>query len=142
MIISARDVDILARTLYGEARGEDGIGRQCVAWTIRNRAVQRYRGDSIAACAMWPHQYSCWNPTDPNYRLLNEVTLADFVFRYCFLSSLLVVDADQKSDPIAGARHYHAIAQPAWAQSWPPDWAVGHTPCATVGRHVFYSGVP
>ena len=139
--ISAHDVDILSRTIYGEARGEDSIGRQCVAWTIRNRAVQRYRGDSIASCAQWAHQYSCWNANDPNYKLLNEITAADRVFRYCMLSALLVVDADQKSDLTKGARHYHTTDKPAWSKTWPPTWAVGHTPCAVVGRHQFYNDV-
>lgn len=141
MKISARDVDILARTLYGMARGEDGVVRQCVGWTIRNRAVQRYRGELIAVCAQWPGQYPCWEVTDPSYRLLNEVTTADEMFRYCLLSALLVVDADQRSDPTHGARHYHPTAAPGWAKTWPPSWAVGHAPCAVVGRNQFYSDV-
>jgi len=31
------DIDVLARTLWGEARGEGPAGQVAVAWTIRNR---------------------------------------------------------------------------------------------------------
>ena len=37
MSITEKDRDILARTLWGEARGESLVGRIAVAWTIRNR---------------------------------------------------------------------------------------------------------
>lgn len=141
MQLSAHDIEIWAKTVYGEARGESGAARQLMAWTIRNRAVQRYRGDSIAACAQWHAQYSCWNAADPNYRLVCDVSLDDPIFRYCMLSALLVVDAEQKSDPTHGARHYHTTDKPSWAKTWPPIWAVDHTPCATIGRHQFYNDV-
>ena len=37
MNASEKDRDILARTLWGEARGEGLDGQIAVAWTIRNR---------------------------------------------------------------------------------------------------------
>jgi spore germination cell wall hydrolase CwlJ-like protein len=37
MAVTERDRDILARTLWGEARGETLAGQIAVAWTIRNR---------------------------------------------------------------------------------------------------------
>ena len=37
MTVTEKDRDILARTLWGEARGEELIGQIAVAWTIRNR---------------------------------------------------------------------------------------------------------
>jgi spore germination cell wall hydrolase CwlJ-like protein len=37
MPITEKDRDILARTLWGEARGEGTAGQIAVAWTIHNR---------------------------------------------------------------------------------------------------------
>lgn len=36
MTVTERDSDILARTLWGEARGESLVGQIAVAWTIYN----------------------------------------------------------------------------------------------------------
>lgn len=37
MPVTEKDRDILARTLWGEVRGEALAGQISVAWTIRNR---------------------------------------------------------------------------------------------------------
>lgn len=37
MTVTEKDRDVLARTLWGEARGEGLAGQIAVAWTIRNR---------------------------------------------------------------------------------------------------------
>jgi len=37
MPVTEKDRDVLARTPWGEARGESTAGQVAVAWTIRNR---------------------------------------------------------------------------------------------------------
>lgn len=37
MPVTEKDRDILARTLWGEARGEGKAGQIAVAWTVRSR---------------------------------------------------------------------------------------------------------
>ena len=133
------DVEILARTLYGEARGEPYLGKMCVGWVVKNRAAAHFRGTTVADCCQSPAQFSCWNTSDPNYQLINSVNLGNPVYRECFRAALEALDATV--DPTHGATHYHTIAQPKWAKTWPPSWAQGHTPCATVGEHVFYRGI-
>ena len=140
MNISAKDVDVLARTIYGEARGEDRVGQICVGWVVRNRAELGYRGNSLSECALKRWQFSCWNADDPNYQKLNQVDLSDEVYRECMRNALQVIAGG--IDPTNGATHYHTISKPKAAVSWPPNWAEGHQPCATIGRHVFYKGVP
>lgn len=53
MAVSEKDRDILARTLYGESRGEGLAGQIAVAWTIRNRVedgrVKSWWGDGNSA---------------------------------------------------------------------------------------------
>jgi len=60
----ANSVDILAKTLYHEARGEGEAGLRAVASVIHNRAMKRYGNVSGALCASEAKrklQFSCWN---------------------------------------------------------------------------------
>src|SRR5688572_17412765 len=68
------DVDAMARTLYGEARGEPEAGQIAVAWVIRNRVTTDLRGDKkpdwwgegVQGVCVNPSQFSCWRTDDPN----------------------------------------------------------------------------
>lgn len=55
MTATETDRDILARTLWGEARGESLAGQIAVAWTIRNRVNEgkaaSWWGRAMPACA-------------------------------------------------------------------------------------------
>ena len=74
MPVTEKDRDILARTLWGEARGEGAAGQIAVAWTIRNRVfdgkTNSWWGEGYAGVCQKPYQFSCWNKTDPNYQFL------------------------------------------------------------------------
>lgn len=52
---AGKDRDIMARTLWGEARGEGLFGQIVVTWTIRNRVFDgkagSWRGRASQACA-------------------------------------------------------------------------------------------
>lgn len=129
-------IDILARTLWGEARGESLRGRQAVCWVIVNRANLRLPrfGLSIAEVCQKPYQFSCWNPGDPNRRKLQQVTTADTAFRECLEIARAAIAARLPADPTKGSRHYHAAGVE-------PNWAAGKTPAARIGRHLFYNDV-
>ena len=78
------DIDTLARTIYGEARGEDRQSKIAVACVILNRVQQRkqcgYRNidgrkiPTIAATCLKPWQFSCWNEKDPNRKVILKVS--------------------------------------------------------------------
>lgn len=57
--------DVMALTIYGEARGEPVEGQIAVGWVIKNRAVAWNKG--IIEVCVQPEQFSCWNENDPNY---------------------------------------------------------------------------
>ena len=68
-----QDVLTLARTLFGEARGEfDADGRgdvpvEAVANVILNRAAKKFRGKAtVHGVCRDPLQFSCWNGNDAN----------------------------------------------------------------------------
>lgn len=125
-------VDILARTIWGEARGEGKEGMEAVACVVLNRASHpRWWGVDIISVCQKPWQFSCWNVSDPNREKLLAVTGADPVFT----TALAVADAavnGQLVDVTQGADSYYAKTSPL------PDWAASLSPVASVGNHVFY----
>jgi N-acetylmuramoyl-L-alanine amidase len=149
---SAADVDIMARTLYGEARGSTRDDRLACGWVIRNRAViatqfmQKFRrrhpnfGDgSLAAVCLDPFDFSCWNKNDPNRskldRLILPGSLNDKVFFECMMCAMMVIDGTV-SDPTFGSTHYHTVAM-----GWPKAWGERKNPVITIGAHAFYNTV-
>ena len=81
-----RDTDILARTIYGEARGESISGQEAIASVILNRvafAKRRGRywwGNTIAGVCLAPWQFSCWNENDLNRKIIERADDADIGF--------------------------------------------------------------
>ena len=133
--ITDHDIDILARTIYGEARGEDAIGKGLVADVIMNRYRTKYRRKTtITDVCQDKWQFSCWNRTDPNLPKLLSVDLSDETFRRCFVEALFAVDGEPDLPPLT--RHYYAKSMPE-----PPTWAIGHSPVVTHGRHLFFEGI-
>lgn len=128
-------IDVLARTIWGEARGEPMEGREAVASVVVNRARRRRKhfGLTVEDVCRKPWQFSCWNSNDPNRRRLLEVSLADAVFRHCLDIARRAVSGTL-ADRTAGSTHYHheAIA---------PVWSRGHSPVTQIGRHRFYNDV-
>lgn len=125
--------DILARTLWGEARGEGTGGMYAVACVVLNRAARPgWWGNSIASVCQAPAQFSCWNASDPNRAKLLAVTAADPQFA---AAQKIAAAATQGTllDITEGADHYYAAAIPA------PAWAKGRTPTIQIGRHLFYA---
>ncbi len=142
--MSNRDVEIMAKTIYGEARGEGAEGMEAVALVIINRFNARkwftgYRTEygvkipGIAETCLKPRQFSCWNEKDPNYRLLQKVDENDPVFAECLhlaaraIGGLLV-------DFTNNATFYHTRAVR-------PKWSAHKSPCYEVGNHLFYNDI-
>ena len=72
------DIDILARTIYGEARGETDEGKRAVGLCILNRyrSNKWFAGNTIAETCQKPWQFSCWNKKDPNCEKITMATEA------------------------------------------------------------------
>lgn len=134
-----REIDLLARTIYGEARGEPVRGKEAVAAVILNR-VRRARqrrgywwGDCIESVCTKPWQFSCWNDGDPNREKLLKVNGGNTVFKTCQRVARRAVAGTMK-DPTKGATHYHTL-------NVTPPWANGRVACVIIGRHRFYNDV-
>jgi spore germination cell wall hydrolase CwlJ-like protein len=132
---SEDDVDTMARTLWGEARGEDYEGRVAVAWVIKNRALKSPAYNwpsSVKGVCLQKWQFSCWNPTDPNRAKMVNLTEIDSMFKECLRIAASVLNGDI-DDPTKESDHYHASSISA------PTWAQGKKPTTTIGNHRFFN---
>jgi N-acetylmuramoyl-L-alanine amidase len=135
-----RDLDTLARTIYGEARGEGEFGMQAVACVIMNRVhasakKPQWWGVGIDGVCLKPGQYSCWNADDINRPIIEAVTEAEPVFALATAVAAKAA-AGTLDDITNGATHYYDRRMPE-----EPYWARGIEPCAVIGHHKFYKGV-
>lgn len=141
MPVTEKDRDILARTLWGEARGEALAGQIAVAWSIRNRVNdgkdKSWWGEGYAGVCQKPYQFSCWNKNDPNYAYLSGAKPIPFrEFAQAQIAADQVM-AGKVPDPTGGATHYYATTMPK-----APDWAAKAKQTLKLGHHVFFKDVP
>ncbi|MCE0464918.1 cell wall hydrolase [Pseudomonas uvaldensis] len=141
MTVSERDRDILARTLWAEARGEGLAGQIAVAWTIRNRVedgkTKSWWGEGYAGVCLKPYQFSCWNQNDPNYPFLSGAKpIPPKQIAQAQRAADLVISGAEP-DITKGATHYYATTMPK-----PPAWAAKATQTLRLGNHIFFKDVP
>lgn len=124
--------DILARTIWGEARGEGADGMQAVANVVVNRVAHPgWWGHTIQEVCQAPWQFSCWNANDPNLIKLLNVDASDPAFAVALDIAAQAVDGSLP-DITGGATNYHAAGIN-------PSWAADMTETAQIGRHIFYA---
>lgn len=136
------EVLVLARTIYGEARSETRKGMEAVADVVMNRVRRKFFGKSVEGVCRFPEQFSCWNRTDPNFRIIRDKkpSLGDRVFDMCFEIAGHAVQQTAPLHVTPATLHYHAasIAKPSWVRNSPsPPLKV----TLREGGHIFYSGV-
>ena len=130
------EIDILARTLWGEARGEGAEGMEAVANVILNRvALAREKGgywwgDNVIEVCQQPYQFSCWNKDDPNREKLINLDENNVYFVTAKRIATRAV-LGFLGDKTKGATHYHA-------RSVMPYWARSLVKIAAIGNHIFY----
>jgi N-acetylmuramoyl-L-alanine amidase len=144
----AADVNVLARTIWGEARGEGIIGMTAVASVIMNRVgidiwgdgKPDWWGEGIEGVCRAKWQFSCWNEGDPNRVLLEGLTSQDAMFREALTIARLAIEG-VTADLTQAATHYKVSTWP-----WPRSWGPERIPHMVIGKHSFYKdmepGVP
>ena len=130
--MNERDIIIMARTVYGEARGESPEGQEAVANVILNRVKHGgWWGTSVIEVCLHPKQFSCWNDGDPNRPRMMEAELSDSVFRSCLEAVLRALRVP--SSELEGVCHYHHT-------NVSPMWSKG-LPYISIGNHRFFRGI-
>jgi len=134
-------VEILALTLYGEARGESISGQCAVGNVIRNRVIKSGKGWHDIILAKW--QFSCWNENDPNFiplmemaeKILLEGNSPDEIRMQIWIAmGIIGGDVRDESD---GAVNYMTSA--LFYSNNAPSWARDMRNTKVIGRHIFGS---
>ncbi len=129
-------IDVLARTIWGEARGEGSTGMQAVACVILNRVkIARkmagyWWGKDIIDVCQKPYQFSCWNKSDPNFKVILDIDQTNLEFNTAMRIARRAVH-NVLTDITRGATHYHAAGIS-------PFWSKNNKPVTVIGNHIFY----
>jgi spore germination cell wall hydrolase CwlJ-like protein len=132
-------IDVMARTLWGEARSEGVIGKEAVAHVILNRVRyadenggQFWWGNNITTVCQRPYQFSCWNLSDPNRAKIIALDESDIHFQTCLRIARRAVYGGLGEDITKGATHYHTF-------NVNPVWSRGLDPITIIGGHKFFN---
>jgi spore germination cell wall hydrolase CwlJ-like protein len=139
------DIDTLARTLWGEARGEGKAGMEAVAAVIMNRVnldigkdgKPDWWGEGVEGVCRKPWQFTCWSIGDANLHKIDRVTASDVQFAQALDIAKRAV-AGELADPTGGATHYvteAVLPRTSWARL---ENGMPRIPTAQIGRHVFF----
>jgi len=137
-------VDTLARTIYGEARGDGEAGMTAVACVVLNR-VERpgWWGNTIVSVCLARLQFSCWNPDpdpDSDYAHTVKATTADPDFALATRIAQAAVDrgVNTSFDPTLGADSYYDKSM----DDDPPSWAKDAQHTVDIGSQHFFIVYP
>lgn len=126
-------LEVAARTVFGEARGETQVGKLAVASVICNRAMNpSWWGDDIKSVCLKPWAFSCWNAKSPTRPATVNTPLHDSRLSEIF-EILMELTSGHQKDPTNNCDHYcrtDAIPHIHWAR--------GATPVVTIGNHTFF----
>lgn len=132
------DMDVLARTIYGESEPNNVQEATAIAAVIMNRVGNpRWKAHTAAEICLQPLQFSCWNSNDPNRARIMKAS--DGWFDAC--NSIAKNAIEYKSvDPTFGATHYYLDRIPV------PKWAKGRNPCyiskhRNGSAHLFFNNI-
>lgn len=127
------DRDILARTIWAEARGEGPVGMGAVANVIMNRVRDPRWPNNVRAVCKQPMQFTAWNPTDPNGKLAREANSLTPLFPEALTIAGMAL-AGTLADYTNGANHYYN------PKVVTPSWAARMAHVGDIGNHRFMIG--
>lgn len=131
MPLTPEQLDIVVKTVLGEARPNDPEGQAAVAWVIRNRANSGQFPSDPAKVAKQKYQFSAWN--DKSNGGNDQVNTPSSSPAYQAVAQIVQqVFDDQVPDPTGGATYYHTPAVN-------PSWDNNMTKTAELGGHIFFS---
>lgn len=131
------DLDILARTLYGEAESNNEADARAIASVIVNRTKFPNWPNDVSSVCLQPWQFSCWNAGDPNRERIQAASGA--WFEKCKKIAGLALAGDL-TDITHRATHYYET------KSRKPKWSKGKIACYSVehrngGAHFFFNDI-
>lgn len=114
------DTVLLARLVFGEARGSSLKEKVSTAYTAVNRANDSidWNGKNLREAILKGYQYSCFNYNDPNrIKLMDPMEYDSTSWKESMKAAKGVLDGTYR-DPTGGATHYHTKKiYPYWMKS-------------------------
>ncbi|MGB5217102.1 MAG: cell wall hydrolase [Smithella sp.] len=144
------DDEIMAITLWAETRGEPRDGKIAVASVIIERVNHRdWDGHTVQEVCLWPKQFSCFNPDDPQRpKLVNMAQnfgasiLVDVQFEICYEIASGILGNTIPRDPDIVRWHCCQYLNPVTAAKTRAKWlAAGMKSLKVVGNHEFFIGI-
>jgi len=132
------DIEVMARTLYGEARQRDAQDAEAIACVILNRVGYRNWPGTISEVCLQPYQFSCWLQHDDAHaknftRLMSATRTGNTWFDQCWQIAERAVVGSLR-DPTRTSTHYHTRAVA-------PRWSRDRTPVFETQGHVFFNNI-
>jgi spore germination cell wall hydrolase CwlJ-like protein len=131
--LSARDRDLMIRTILGEAANQGPRGQAAVAHVILNRTAEGNYGATPSHVVLAPNQFEPWStkskelmaikPTSPAYQQAGDI--------------VDMVAGGEIPDPTNGATHFYSPSSQAALGRAAPSWA--KQPTAQIGGHTFFA---
>jgi len=136
------EAQLMALTIYGEARGEAREGKIAVGSVILERVDHRkWDGDTIHEVCLMPYQFSCYLPGDPNFKALKLIAgdwgtkiARSKVLSECYAITSGLLDGTIPRTPIIAERNCCQYKTKAAKASW----ADKMERVAVIGHHEFY----
>ena len=128
---------LLAMTIWGEARNQTILGQILVGQVIYNRWKNPgWWGKTLEGVILKPYQFSCWNKKDPNREKMISAmsTCLDGGCDKTMKQTMWIADGillGKIKDYSKGANHYHH-------ESVEPFWSIKHAPVIHEDSHLFY----
>lgn len=128
------ETEILARTIYGEARSGDVEDATAIACVILNRVGYRNWPNNVADVCLQPLQFSVWNETDAGRaRMLRAERGKTAWFDQCWQIAEQALKGGL-TDKTRTSTHYHTRAVA-------PRWSKGKTPCYETQGHIYFNNI-
>ena len=132
--LSARDRDLMIRTILGEAGNQGPQGQAAVAHVIMNRTAAGNYGKTPSDVVTAPNQFEPWSTRSKELLAINPNSAA-------YQNAGDIVDMSASGDipdPTGGATHFlnADIVRQRRGGSL-PNWA--SDPIAKIGEHTFYA---
>jgi len=116
------DTEVVARTLWAEARNGGREGMEDVGQVILNRVRNpRWWGNDIRSVCLGRGQFSCWWVKDDNYRKMLAANSTNTIYNVARNIAAKITSGMDVSPRVGGADHYYAPAGMVGGQ--PPRWA-------------------
>lgn len=122
-------IEIIAKTLYAEARGEGENGIRAVATVIWNRS--KIRKTTFDKICLQPKQFSCWNNS-------NDITTTEpDIYEVCVQIADEMVSELFEEYEFKNIHPTNYITVKLYYSNKCPNWARGQIG-EVVGNHIFF----